>query len=318
MFNYTKAELAAKAGELNFIRDTLEKVMRLTEILAYINTNSIMKDSLALKGGTAINLTVFDLPRLSVDIDLDYCATASRDEMLITREAITADLKTFLASEDYTLSPQSKSRHSLDSFVLFYRNRGNMRDNIKIEINYSLRSHIFIPEHRKIQSSLTADNQQVLTVQPVELFAAKINALLSRAAVRDLFDTYNMITSNLFKDEQLQLLRKCIVFYTAVSQEQIPEHYSFEGIEAATLRRIKAELLPVIQKGVHIDLENMKETVKDFLKQLLQLTDDEKMFLTLFKDKTYQPELLFSDTAILNNVAHHPMIEWKLQNHDTV
>jgi len=318
LFNYTKAELATKAGEMNFIRDTLEKMMRLTDILAYINTNPIMKDCLALKGGTAINLTVFDLPRLSVDIDLDYCATDSRDEMLRTREAITADLKIFLASEDYTLSPLSKNRHSLDSFVLLYRNRGNMRDNIKIEINYSLRSHIFTPEQRKIRSSLTVDDQLVLAVRPIELFAAKINALLSRAAVRDLFDTYNMIITKLFNTEQLLLLRKCIVFYTAVSQEQIPEHYSFEGIEAATLRRIKTDLLPVIQKSVHIDLENMKETVKEFLKQLLQLTDGEQQFLALFREKSYQPELLFSDTGILNNIAHHPMIEWKLQNHGIV
>ncbi|MGB4407397.1 MAG: nucleotidyl transferase AbiEii/AbiGii toxin family protein [Sphaerochaeta sp.] len=64
--------MAARATELNFIRDTLEKVFRLTEILSYINENPIMKNCLALKGGTAINLTVFDLPRLSVDIDLDY------------------------------------------------------------------------------------------------------------------------------------------------------------------------------------------------------------------------------------------------------
>lgn len=55
MFNYSKAELAEKAKELNFIRDTLEKVVRLTEILGYINSNPLMKRRLALKGGTAIN-----------------------------------------------------------------------------------------------------------------------------------------------------------------------------------------------------------------------------------------------------------------------
>lgn len=71
---YTKAELSEIANRQNFIRDTLEKVVRLSEVLDYINSNPIMKDCLALKGGTAINLTVFHLPRLSVDIDLDYCS----------------------------------------------------------------------------------------------------------------------------------------------------------------------------------------------------------------------------------------------------
>lgn len=56
---------------MGFIRDTLEKVYRLADILEYLNTNPILKDSLALKGGTAINLTIFNLPRLSVYIDLD-------------------------------------------------------------------------------------------------------------------------------------------------------------------------------------------------------------------------------------------------------
>ena len=67
----------------NFIRDTLEKVVRLSEVLDYINGNPIMKGCLALKGGTAINLTVFHLPRLSVDIDLDFCSEGNRDEMLV-------------------------------------------------------------------------------------------------------------------------------------------------------------------------------------------------------------------------------------------
>jgi len=47
----------------------LEKVTRLSDVLEYLNTNPILKETLALKGGTAINLTIFNLPRLSVDID---------------------------------------------------------------------------------------------------------------------------------------------------------------------------------------------------------------------------------------------------------
>jgi predicted nucleotidyltransferase component of viral defense system len=64
--------LGKKAGELGFVRDTLEKLTRLADVLEYLNTNPILKESLALKGGTAINLTIYNLPGLSVDIDLDY------------------------------------------------------------------------------------------------------------------------------------------------------------------------------------------------------------------------------------------------------
>ena len=72
MFDYTKEDLNEMAFNLNFVRDTLEKVLRLTEILDFLNSNSTTKNKLVLKGGTAINFTVFNLPRLSVDIDLDY------------------------------------------------------------------------------------------------------------------------------------------------------------------------------------------------------------------------------------------------------
>ena len=48
MFDHSKAELAVKAAECNSIRDTLEKVMRLADILAFINDDPITKGKLAL------------------------------------------------------------------------------------------------------------------------------------------------------------------------------------------------------------------------------------------------------------------------------
>ena len=145
MFSLTKAELAAKANELNFVRDTLEKVLRLADILDYLNTNLLTKDTLALKGGTAINLTVFNLLRLSVDLGFDYSVEQSREEMLRQREKISEEIRIYMATQGYTLSARSKTRHSLDSFVFVYQNLGGMNDNIKIEINNSLRAHIFAP-----------------------------------------------------------------------------------------------------------------------------------------------------------------------------
>ena len=206
MFKYTKAELAAKANELGFVRDTMEKVFRLADILEYLNTNPLTKDTLALKGGTAINLTVFNLPRLSVDIDLDYSEDISREDMLKKREQITADIKTYMSTQGYQLSDKSKYRHSLDSFVFVYQNLGGMNDNIKIEINYSLRCHIFELIRVPIITQIISTDKLVLSVTPMEIFAAKINALLSRAAARDLYDTYNMIKFGLFDESQYFIL----------------------------------------------------------------------------------------------------------------
>lgn len=139
MSKYDLVYLGQKATELGFVCDTLEKVYRLAEILEYINTEPLLKNSLALKGGTAINLTMFNLPRLSVDIDLYYLVTDSRAEMLSNRERINTKFEQFMAMQGYTKSPKTKTPHSLDSWVYSYFNAAGNRDNINVEINYSLR-----------------------------------------------------------------------------------------------------------------------------------------------------------------------------------
>ncbi len=72
MFSYTKKEIVILAEKLNVQKQTLERVLRLIDILEFINEDEYLKGKLALKGGTAINLTFYDYLRLSVDIDLDY------------------------------------------------------------------------------------------------------------------------------------------------------------------------------------------------------------------------------------------------------
>ena len=82
MNSYNKSYLDSIAKEKGFVRDNLEKVIRLAEVLRYLNQNPLLHQTLALKGGTAINLMVFQMPRLSVDIDLDFIENCSKEEMI--------------------------------------------------------------------------------------------------------------------------------------------------------------------------------------------------------------------------------------------
>ena len=86
MMQFDRVTLGRQAKELGFVRDTFEKVCRLVDVLSFMSTDSTLSDSLALKGGTAINLAFFNLPRLSVDIDLDYAKDVPRESMLEERE----------------------------------------------------------------------------------------------------------------------------------------------------------------------------------------------------------------------------------------
>jgi predicted nucleotidyltransferase component of viral defense system len=309
--NYDIIYLGKKAEELGFVRDTLEKVTRLADILEYLNTNPILKDSLALKGGTAINLTIFNLPRLSVDIDLDYLITNSREEMLESREVINTTIDRYMVSQGYSKNPKTKNPHSLDSWVYDYMGASGNRDNIKIEINYSLRSHVLEAEERPIITEHFSSEYKVKSLAPIEIYGSKINALLSRAAARDLYDARNMIHFGLFDESEEELLRKCVVFYAAVSAKDINKTFDTKAIDSITQRKIKTDLLPVIKRKDDFELESAKKLVKEYISDLMVLTKEEKEFLDRFENGEYIPELLFDDKEILDRIKNHPMAIWK-------
>ena len=135
--NYNKGQLGQMAKQYGFVRDTFEKVLRLKEILTYMNTDEYLHEYLALKGGTAINMTIFNLPRLSVDLDLDFTPNLPLEDMEKARDKITKMVESYMTEEGYFLSESSRYSHSLDSMLFQYHNAGGNRDNIKLELNYS-------------------------------------------------------------------------------------------------------------------------------------------------------------------------------------
>lgn len=165
MPQYNRAELARLAAESGFVRDTFEKVLRLKEVLGFLNQNEFLRNHLILKGGTSINLTVFNLPRLSVDIDMDYTPNDTRAHMIECRAKITNIIKEYMESEGYMLSDASRFSHSLDAFHFNYQNTGGNQDMIKIELNYSLRAHIFEPVYKRILPEVFGDGMNIRMVQ---------------------------------------------------------------------------------------------------------------------------------------------------------
>ena len=95
MIQYDRMALGRQAKGLGFVRDTFEKVCRLANVLDFMEQDMVLKNSLALKGGTAINLTIFDLSRLSVDIDLDFAEALGRAEMLEKRGDIAERIRKY-------------------------------------------------------------------------------------------------------------------------------------------------------------------------------------------------------------------------------
>lgn len=311
---FSRNDIDNLAIELNFIRDNMEKVVRLCAILEFINTDPLLAECLVLKGGTAINLLVMPLPRLSVDIDLDFTDNCNRQTMLRHRKAISEKLQAYMFANGYRQAPSSKRPFSTDSWVFQYTNAIGNLDNIKIEINYSMRCHLLPFEVKPVQLK-GFENVQVKTLALVELYASKVKALLERGAARDLFDVHNMIQSQVISEEQKPLLRKGVVFYSAVGGNVKPTGtYSLQLIERLQFKQIRTALLPVLKKGSFYDLESVKHKVCSYLEDLMQLSDNERLFIERFASDEYQPELLFEDEEIVERVAEHPMALWKIQN----
>ncbi len=313
MPQFNRRELDARARKYGFNRDTFEKVVRLRMILEFMNAQECMREHLLLKGGTAINLTVFNLPRLSVDIDLDFVPNLTRDETIKERERLKEILKGYMSEQGYLLSDASRFSHSLDAFHYNYVNAAGNRDMIKIEINYSLRTHVLRPEDRVFVTDAFGEPIKVKTVAAMEIFAAKTNALLSRAAARDLYDFCNMIDMRLFFEEE-DKFRKCIIFYATISAKEVNKTFDTSAIDSLVFSKIKSDLFPVLAVRDKFDLEGKKRQAKEYIASLMNPTDAENDYMARFIAKEYKPELLFDDEEIVERLRNHPMALWKCKS----
>ena len=310
MMKYDKIFLGKQARELGFVRDTFEKVCRLADILKFIENDSLLKNKIALKGGTAINLTMMDLPRLSVDIDLDYVGSLDKNKTIKDREEINIHIAKYMEANGYKLSQKSKSYYALESKVYDYQNAGGIKDNLKIEINYMLRTHILCLEKRQLNLSWIKTQTDILCVNTIEIFSTKIVALLTRAAARDLYDVYNMIKFKLFQGEDINKLEKCVAFYSAISTEHAPLGYNLDNIENITQHKIRTDLYPVLKNNEKFNLREVQEKIKTYFNENIHADELTVLFWKSFNNKIYKPELLFNGTE-LERVKEHPMAIWK-------
>ena len=316
MKTYDLRVLNGLAKESNFSRNTLEKILRLIDFLNLFNTHQELKGKYVLKGGTAINLCLFDLLRLSVDIDLNFNGDYNREEMeeirLLHKKVITEQASLM----GYALSAKSRFTFTLDSYLLQYKNVVGGNDYIKLELNYSNRIQLLTPVIYKT-SSLLVPSVAVLALDKIELYATKIAALVGRTTARDIFDVYQMIEQKVIKQEEMESLRKISIFFLVLANE-------FESIELLLNRfrtsmqninyfNYKRNLVPMLKVGITIDVSSYENVVLSFINKLFTLNYTEMEFINSYNSGAFKPELLFNE-EMANKAIKHPMIIWKFNN----
>ena len=309
MINLSQKSVVQAANSTGFIKDNVEKVMRLADTLEFI-FSSKWNDKLVLKGGTALNLFYRNMPRLSVDIDLDYIGE-SKNEMEGDKEGLWEFLQSSLYQKNYSLSPKSKRYFALDSAVFQYVNNDGNRDNIKIEINFLDRAHILPVKQLPLSTLVAHSDIKINVLDACELYGSKLAALLGRCKPRDIYDVYGLAKENIVPDTDM--LRKCAIFYNCIAGEANADRFFPDILDGVTERDINRQLKPVLKKSEKFDRAAVVAELKEYLNRLFVLTESEKRFVEKFRSKQYYPELLFDDKQIISRIAEHPMALWRMR-----
>jgi predicted nucleotidyltransferase component of viral defense system len=274
------------------------QVELLLRVLPYVAKEKIF----ALKGGTAINLFVRELPRLSVDIDLTYLPFEDRATALKGISEGLGRIKENLLSSipDFQVMLLSQSDGQEAKLTCKINDA-----QIKIEVNTTIRGYLQEPRVMQVADAVQEEFGLFAAINVVsqgELYGGKICAALDRQHPRDLFDI-----QKLFENEGLTEEIK-VGFIAALlgSNQPINEMLSpnFQDQRAA---------FDIQFSGMTSDpfsYEDFEATREQLVKEIHQsLTDGDRRLLVSFKEGVPEWSLY-----PLESLQDMPSVKWKLQN----
>ncbi|TAK22519.1 MAG: nucleotidyl transferase AbiEii/AbiGii toxin family protein, partial [Myxococcaceae bacterium] len=211
------------------------------ELLQGIRSHPFLKDRVALKGGTALNLFTFNVPRLSVDIDLNYIGAVDRNGMLGERPKIEQALQAVCGRAG--VQPRHvPSDHAGGKWRLSFNRVSGGTGTLEMDMNFMLRVPLWPVERVDSRPVGTFDAKDIPIVDIHELAAGKLAALLSRAASRDLFDTSQLLHVG---GLDISRLRLAFVVYGGISRKDW-RGVSLDDVNV-DVAEVDAMLLPLLR-----------------------------------------------------------------------
>jgi hypothetical protein len=314
--NISRERLLVEAEATGFRAEILEKVFHLFGLLEGFRSHPFLKDRLALKGGTALNLFFFDLPRLSVDIDLNYIGAVARETMLTERPKVEQAIQDVSSREGFAIR-RMPTEHAGGKWSLRYGSGLGRSGNLAVDVNFMFRIPLWPVkslDSRQVGSYQTKDIQ-VLDIH--ELAAGKLAALLARHQARDLFDAHRLLHHTKLHPE---LLRLGFVVYGAMNRKDW-RTVSTRDVDFE-IRELEQQLLPLLRIDFSWDQvkpgeygRQLVEECREKLDAVLPFSEPEKEFLDLVLDEgEIEPSLLTPDKDLQERIGHHPLLEWKALN----
>ena len=261
----------------------------------------LVDDTFALKGGTAINLFVRDMPRLSVDLDLvfpDY--TLPREQALRRiNEAIRQSGARLQKQGFQTHAPAAADSGETKLLV----RRGNIE--VKIEVNFVMRGTVLPVRKASLTQNARETLQADLEIPVVSLedvYGGKLVAAMDRQHPRDLFDV-----QRLFAHEGITA-GICRAFVVYLASHNRPVH----EVLFPSLRDIRQEFEHNFagMTAEPVELDALLAARERMMRELQQgLSADERQFLLSLV--AAEPEWSLLDIPHLEQL---PGLRWKLQN----
>jgi len=256
------------------------------------------EECFAMHGGSAINLFVRDMPRLSVDIDLTYLPIEDRDTTL---ENIALALQS-VQSRIAAIRPAVRATMNTDRSKLLC-SRSDAQ--IKIEVNTTMRGSLGDPVKRVLSPKTQErfDRFAEFQIMPIgQLYGGKICAALDRQHPRDLFDAKYMLEVLGFTDEIKRGFLLCLL------SSDRPIH---EIIRPSLIDQ--RDTLTNHFVGMTDELfsyEEFEDTRRALIETVTtKLDESDRSFLISFKDcEPRWTEYGFDD------LERFPAVQWKLQN----
>ncbi len=255
----------------------------------------------AMKGGTAINLFVEDMPRLSVDIDIVYTDhKANREEALAAISTSLEKARKKLAA--WGIQVEVARAPTGEEIKMFVRRKGSQ---VKIEVNYVFRGTILPVETRRLTAKardLFTTTITVPTLALAELYGSKLVAAMDRQHPRDLYDVRGMYA----KTGLTPAIVECFVCYLAGHRRPVHEVLFSRNTDMA--QAYQNELMGMVRDPASLaDLVSTRERLKKELPAALT-TEHRRFLLGLVMAEP--------DWSLIAcpHLADLPAIRWKLQN----
>lgn len=271
----------------------------LLRILPYVDKEK----RFALKGGTAINFFIRELPRLSVDIDLAYLPVNDRNSALADISESLCRISTTIEKSiaDLRCNKKTDEKTGLTSSLIIQKSGLT----VKVEPNPVIRGSVFQPQVVSLNKKAQDLFETSVTVQALsfeDLYGSKICAALDRQHPRDLFDVKLLLENEGITDK----IRKAFIVYLISHQRPIIELLkpNLLNVEPVFSGEFKGMTL------VEIKLEELVRVREQLIKQINEsLTNIERRFLLSFKKMEPEWNLLE-----LDDIENLPAVKWKLLN----